>query len=283
MKSINVIFLLLLSIFLMQSCTPEELNAGGGKEEIQEAPELPEMSDFIMPFTGFTEADTNRVVSTMSNSRSLKTYKNWFYAATNLVVFQVAIATHMAIPVATFAEAFNHTPTHIGNGVFQWKYTVNDVSGNFVCRLTAEFTNDNNDEVEWNMYVSKVGAYSDVNFYTGITSTTEKSGTWTLRHKPNNVEDALLIEYGPDGNNGGQIKYTNIVPNTVDNGSYVEYTEIDGAEYDKTYDIFLAKEDNLVEILWSEANIYGKVKSPMFFNDEDFHCWDDTRADAICD
>jgi len=279
MKSIKLISLLLLSIFLMQSCTNDD-SFNSGKENDTVAPELPPMQSFIMPFTGFEDADTTGIIE-QSNNRSVGTYRNWFYAATNLVIWHTAVTVNMALPLASFAEAFNHDPVYAGNGIWKWSYDVNDNGNVFLCVLSGQFISD--EEIQFDMHVSKAGGFNSVHWYQGNITDNGDTGIWVFNDQPNNPRKVLQLEYGTNDTGVGMIRFTNINNQSTDLGDYIEYREAPGATYDRAYDVFKTKNDNLLEIQWKESFDYGRVKSPIFYNDSDWHCWDEEYMDTDCD
>ena len=154
MKKSNLFFILLVSIFVMQSCEKEPI-VPNPNEEV--APSLPPQKSMIMPFTVFEEADTTGIAEADMGGNPNNTYRNWFHAGANLLVWNGVLALNMAIPVASFVEAFNHNPTYAGNGIFEWTYDVEVAGATYIATLTAQYVSV--DEVEWIMTTSKVGGF----------------------------------------------------------------------------------------------------------------------------
>ena len=150
MKSIKLITLLVLSIFLMQSCTNDD-TINNDKDNDLVAPELPPVESLIMPFTGFEDADTTGLTDQMNN-RSGRTFRNWFHAATHLVLWHAVVTVNTALPIASFEEAFNHDPVYTGNGIWQWSYNVNDNGVIYLCVLSGQAID--NEQIQFDMHVS---------------------------------------------------------------------------------------------------------------------------------
>jgi len=275
MKNLSLIVVLMLALATFQSCEKDDATDEGV------APELPPVESFIMPFDGFEDADTTGLV--VSDDKSGVSYYNWFYSATNLVVWNTVLTLNLAIPVAAFGEAFNHEAEYLGDGIWSWKYTSDFNGQTYESELTAQFINS--EEIQWDMYIAQVGGFSKVNWFTGITHVDGKSATWTLNYDPYNPKAFVQIDFEENVANGvGFIRYTNIIPNHKDNGDYLEYREIVNptVEFDRAYDIFRNSTDNLLEIQWNEANGNGRVKNNAEFGDDEWHCWDTEFLNTEC-
>jgi len=279
MRKISSLLVLLLAITLFTSCQKEPI------DKILEpvAPELPAVESFVMPFTGFEDSDTSGIVGGSADEKSITSFHNWFYSASNVVLWSVGVHLNLSIPIASFHEAFNATPEYQGDNVWTWTYVANVDSGVYQCELTGEILNA--DELEWTMHISKAGAFSDVLWYTGITSVDGNKGTWTLNHRPNNPQSFIGIEYAKDDNAAqSSIRYTNLIPNSADNGDYIEYNKANNssATYDRGYDVFKNNQNNLLEIEWNSTLKFGRVKNKGHFGDTDWHCWDEDLMDVEC-
>ena len=277
MKNLFFFLALFISAATFQSCEPDN-EIITPSEEV--APELPPKGVFIMPFTGFESVDTPGVVSNEIDFRDNPTYRNWFHAASNVVIWNVVLGVTLALPVGAYLESFNHEPTFIGNGTWQWTYDVQAGSDTYTATLTARFING--EEVEWIMKASKAGGFTDLTWYTGIVSVDLTRADWTVYHQPENPEPYMSIDYDLiPGTEDFVIRYTNILPDGPGNGDYIEYaTDANGA-FNRAYDVFV--QDNLLEIEWNDPTREGRVKNPAFFNDTDYHCWGTDLQDTECE
>jgi len=278
MRKMNYVLVVLFGLILMQSCTKDPVI----DEQQGVAPKLPSQESFIMPFSGFEEADTTDLKGG-SGARNFVTYTNWFTAATNIVVWNAVIVLNMAVPVASFAEAFRHDGEYQGNGIWLWAYSYTVHGKSYEAELTGQFLNEG--EVQWDMFISEVGGFSKVHFYTGVVTTDGTKGEWTLNFQPNNPTPYLNISYNRDDANGtASIRYTNIIPSSPDQGDYIEYRENTDAslQFDRAYDVYRVAQDNLLEIEWHEQNKEGRVKNPEHFNDSEWRCWDTNFIDIDC-
>lgn len=277
MKKYALLILFALSIFALQSCKKEEVI----KPEEMVAPELPRQDMIVMPFQAFSDLDTTEFQNGSLDEKDNNSYFNWFHAGVNLVFWNTVLTIHMAVPVAAFAEAFNHPAIYLGNQTFQWTYVVTEFNQTYVVRLTGQYLNSN--EVEWILRASEAGATSEFVYYSGIVAVDGSAATFTLNHQPANPQEYLLIEYQTDlSTDDGSIRYTNIIPGDPGNGNYIEYRVDNSTEYNRAYDVYGGNSNDFLEIQWNEPANYGRVKHPARFFDNNFHCWDTNLMDVEC-
>lgn len=266
MKNLSFVLALVLSITLMQSCQKEPIVE-------EKAPELPLQESFIMSFQGFEDTDTT------------KSFGNWFYAATNVVVWNTMLTINLAVPVASFYESFNHDPIYEGDQTWLWAYSFYADGSIHTAKLYGQVLNEN--EVGWSMYITKDNHFEDVLWYEGVTAIDRTYATWTLRINGYNPTDFIGIEYTADNGNGAKaIRYTNIIPGNPGNGGFIEYREALDAttvEFNRGYDVYKIEVDNLLEIQWNNVNHEGRVKDPVKFQDDEWHCWNSHLLDMVCE
>lgn len=267
MKNLSFILALALTVTFFQSCEKEPL------VNEPDAPELPLQQSFVMPFDGFEDSDT------------IKSFNNWFYAASNVVTWNTILTLNLAVPVASFYESFNHQPSWQGEQTWLWAYSFNANGDHYTAELYGKILNDQ--EVGWEMYISKAGlaGFNDVQWYTGVTAVDRSYASWTLNHNPYNPTNLISIDYQADNGNGAEsIRYTNIIPNNPGNGGFIEYQKAHDANqlFNRSYDIYKIEFDNLLDIDWNVITNEGRVKDPQKFQDDDWHCWDSHLQDTQC-
>lgn len=270
MKKFSAIKQLLSGILMIIILLPM---SGCQKEDNDPAPNLPPESAFVMDFSDFT--DEQKAV--LAN----ETYVNRSLAVLNVAFWNTVVFVHMAVPVATFKEAFNQQPQLQDDGSWLWSFDVVVGQTTFTANLYGEIVSD---QIEWNMYVSKsgAGAYEDFLWYSGTSLIGNKQGEWTLYKSAADPTPFVGIEWfkNDDGTEG--ITYTNIVPEGPENGGYISYEVTGNTSYDASYNIFTKGENNLVEINWSRETKAGQIRDPKTFSDEEFHCWDENGVDIEC-
>ena len=248
--------------------------SGCQKEKMEHAPELPPRTSFIMDFSDFIEGTTK-------SYNLQETNKNRNHAVAQLAVWNTVILLHMAIPVASFVEAFNHEPEPQSDGSWKWSYEVSVGVNTYTANL---FGKGLGKEVEWKMYISKsgLGAYTDFLWFTGNSHIAGIEGTWTLYKSPaENVPYVGIEWFKPlDGTSG--IIYTNIVPDGPENGGYISHGVTKDTPYNAFYKIYNKGQDNLVEIYWNSISRAGQIRNILHFGDDNFYCWNDQGEDIEC-
>lgn len=263
MKRSNFVLTLGLFLFLAlsQSCT---------KQEEALAPQLPPEETFLVDFNGFDDTDTT------------KSFTNWFYAAINVAYWNLVVDVELAVPVASFKEAFNHEAIFQGDDTWKWVYSVTVDGTTYTAELFGKKLSE--EEVQWDMYVSKQNGYTDFHWYTGVVKTDHTAANWTVFDNVAGVPyEMISIDYVKDVTAGTQqITYTNIIPDSPENGGYLSY----GSQVDYLnvfYDIYNKKKDNLTEIEANTSTKEGRVKDPEHFDDDEWHCWNQYRMNTTCE
>lgn len=280
MKNYAFLLALLIGISFLTSCDKEPVTPGD--DEV--APQLPPQESFIMPFTGFEDADTTGFKTNKSpeDKSGPTSFRNWFVAASSVAIWNTVVGLTTGVPVASFREAFNHQATYAGDGVFVWAYDFKVAGKTYIASLSGQFIN-NNQEIQWEMKVSQLGGFNEVTWYTGIVSEDLTKASWTLYHQPENPQPFISIDYELDkATDAFTLRYTNIIPGNADKGGYIEYRTRPGETYNRGYDVFQVKENNFLEILWDVPAYEGRVKNPNFFKDEEWHCWNADQMDTDC-
>ena len=277
MKKISYVFVLLLGVTLMQSCVKDPI------VDTQEgvAPKLPPQETFIMSFEGFESADTTKLSGGRRGPRNVPSYFNWFYSASNIVIWNTVVGLNMVIPVASFGEAFNHDPVYQGNGIWLWSYSYALDGQTYEAELTGAIINES--ETKWDMNIAQVGGFSKVHWYSGVIANDGSKATWTVNHQPNNPRPYLSIEFIRGASEDeGSLRYTNIISGDNGNGDYIEFSVEEGGAYNRAYDVFDASKDNLLQIEWHESDKIGRVNDPGQFEDDAWRCWNENFADTDC-
>ncbi len=251
----------------------------GGTNIEYTAPDLPPMTSFLMDFSGFAQ---ERLAVPAPGEEGLDasfSRLNWFWSASNLVAWNTLITFGFAIPVAAFLESFNHEATRQPNGAWLWDY--NFTLG--VPHLAELYGKIEDDEVVWEMYISRDEAYTDFLWFYGWSALDGSEGTWILNQDPDSETPVIEIVWHRDTEAGtADIKYTNVIPGDPEHGGYIHYGVTGGTPYDAFYDIYVASRTNHTNIEWNLDDKYGRVKDPDHFLNDDWHCWDGLLDDAVC-
>lgn len=244
------------------------------KEETKDAPALPPKSGFVMNFDDFSNPG-----DTLKSTRDAATYNNWGYSYLNVVWWNAFLTVGLAVPVASFAEAFNHEAVyHPDAGNWTWTYNVTSGQSVYEAELTGSLVSDS---VLWEMRITKDSEYSDFLWYYGKSDLLQTGGYWILKESPTNQVNILKIDWLKHSDNTADIRYTNIKPGAPENGWYIYYGSTVNA-FDRFYNIYNKNLDNLTVIEWNSTAKNGHVKDPHQYQNNDWHCWDETLQDIVC-
>ena len=235
-------------------------------------PEIPPASTFVMDFGDFADGGAPGRVLDPNDPAAGQGIPggNWGWAAMNVGVWNVIITVTLAVPVAAFLESFNHVPEQQPDGSWVWSYEVNVAGVIHTAELHALAVGG---DIEWNMFISKDGSYTDFNWFSGVSNLVGTEGTWTLNKDPDAPTQLVGIEWHRNPQDEtGDIKYTNIVPAGPENGGYI-FHGITAEALDAFYEIFNKGQDNVTNVEWNRTTKDGRVKDPAHFGDGDWHCW----------
>ena len=267
MKKILIICLVLVSISSCDTGEPPTPDS-----DVPELPANPE-STFVMDFS---------IVDANSGGRTTAK-ANWGRSAIIVGVWSLLATTVTAVPVASFREAFNHTPTFDANlPGWIWQYDVQFGQLNYNARLESEVTNTG---VNWNMFVTLDGEFEDFNWYSGTTNLTATSGHWILNASPNDAQQGpvLRIDWNRNEDRSPKdIKYTNVRSGDDNENGSIFFEITDGTTYNRYYELLQVQENNTISIEWHSENKNGRVKDPLHYEDEEYRCRDENLDDVDC-
>ena len=255
------------AVLIVMACKDDSTNSG------DQPPEIPPISTFQMDFTAFPDtADASAKPSL------LLTYNNWGFAAFNVAVWNAFITLGAAIPVAAYAAALQQTPHQQEDGTWVWAYNVGDA---YSAELHGSIDANG---VDWEMYISQTGGYSDFMWYSGHNNLTLTQGSWTLYQTPAEPESLLsIVWHRSTDNSTADIKYTNVEPGGDEYGGYIYYGIDPDSTFDAFYNIYNAGADQLTNIEWNLDTYDGRAKAEYRFEDTLWHCWDETLNDVSCE
>ena len=263
------ILFVIASIGLIVSCEDETTNP------LVEVPTTPSLSTMLVDFGEFP--DTSLVES---NNFPLATKMNWGWAATNVKVWNSILTLNFVIPVAAFREAFNHQPVLQSDGSWLWQYDISVEEENYTAKLYGKTVTEG---VDWKMLLSKSGAYTDFEWFTGLSNLPATEGNWTLNKNPESPTPFISIEWERNPQEEtANVKYTLLSNNPTEGGSYIHYGKTNEVPLNRFYQIYNAENQNLIDIMWSYESHFGRVKDSVHFKDDAWHCWDSKLDDTDC-
>ena len=257
-----------------------------GCEKKGNPPALPPVETMKIDFSNFTTvAKSAEIIATDAAVKGVGN-GNYQYASTVARFWNSILTVNLAIPVAAFAESFNHSAVYLDKKSWQWSYNVTVAGATYKARLTG-LIRDN--DVKWEMYISKegIGAFAEVLWFDGTSTLDGKSGQWNLYNKTDALvtEPLLQIDWTRTNDTVGSVKYT-YIKNDSANGSYIEYG-LTSSPLNAFYNIHLYESTYLrtfvdVFIEWSTTTHNGHVKAFYQYTDNDWHCWNANGNDVVC-
>jgi len=266
----NFLLSTILMSFLLSACTtdPEE-----------EPPDIPPESTFIMDYSAFGGSATTSdatILKTQQQSEVLSN-QNWTHAAFKVGFWNTVITLHLAIPVAAFRHALMHKPELQDDGTWVWSYEFNALFLQHTAELHGKIVDD---AIDWKMYISRQGSFTDFLWYTGTSKLNGTEGTWELNQNPQDPNPYIGILWHLNSSTGtADIKYTNIIPDGAENGGYIFYGITNDITYNRFYDIYNKGAENHTDIEWHALNQNGRIKDPAFYKDSEWHGWDMNQED----
>ncbi len=252
--------------------------SGAGGSDSGEPPVVPPASTLQIDFDDFSGSPP-----TTEGPRAPKqadSFENWVFAAGNLVVWSTVLTVSLAIPVAAFAESFNHEPQQVSALGWVWSY---DVLVNGVRYSAALHGTISGANITWRMLISKEGAYTDFEWFTGVSNLTATQGTWSLSRDPSDATPFVDIAWERSTtDDAAEVRYTNITPEAAGNGSYIVFGITPETPFDAFYEVFGAELDETVRIEWMRSDASGRVRNETHFGNGEWHCWNDQLRDIDC-
>lgn len=246
-------------------------------EDQTSAPEIPPKFSMTITEEFPSQNSAQALQDPTADAITAQTINNFIYAAGNVGVWNTILVVNLVVPVTAFYESFHHFPSLRSDGTWVWSYAV-DI-GNIIHTVELHAKAIDND-IHWDMYVTKPGHYLDFKWFSGVSAKDHSGGYWTLRKNPEEPMDYLEIEWTKDvRTNTGSARYTNVEIEGSENGSYVFYGVTTEQSYDAFYDIYLTSRDELVEIEWNRTSKAGRVQNPAYFQDQNWHYWNENLQD----
>jgi hypothetical protein len=265
-KSFVSVLLSFLMLMTSNSCKKDD--------EKDDLPELPPMEALLMDFSDFDDVPGDK--------KALQTYENFIIAASNVGFWNLFAQVVIAVPCLAYAEAFNHEAVYLGDNSWQWAYSVTYDQVTYSAKLISKRIS--NDEYKLKMLVSQsgTGGFTDFKWFEGTVRYDGTAAIWTLYQSPAEPAPVLTITWIMDYETDlYSIKYTDILADSEDYGSYIEHGVTDGTPYNAYY--IISTTAGTINIEWDKTTKAGRIKAPEFLEDANWHCWDENLADAVCE
>jgi hypothetical protein len=254
------------------------------------APALPPAETMSIDFSNFTLPTKSGMTFGETKGITATDKSNWTLASSIAGVWNTILAINLVIPVASFKVAVNQTPVYLDNKKWEWSYNFNVVGATYKARLTGEVRVT---DIKWEMYISREGAeaFAEILWYEGTSNLDGKSGQWILNHSQTFPEPMLQIDWKIEGSAVGNIKYTYIRDKKNDGttdlfkNSHIEYgltTNALNAFYNVHQNSGVANVFNDVFIEWSTTGHNGHIKANYVYQNDLWHCWNETGDNVTC-
>jgi len=197
--------------------------------------------------------------------------------ALGMTYWNTVIALNIAVPTASFYEAFNHKAVYSSKTKdYVWSYDVTVLGIKYTANLHGKV---NGSEVEWKMLISQQGGFQNFEWYTGTSKVDGTGGQWKLNKGANSGSTTyLVIDWTKTSDAIHSTKFTLSDANDANYGSYIDYKTTNEVEFNGHYDIYDGAKKELTQILWNTADKHGKVINAA----NQSYCWDSATNDVTC-
>lgn len=229
------------------------------KANENQQPELPPVESLAMDFSDFSQKPAGA-------KGTAETYGNFVYSYAVVGFWNIYATLVSALPVAAYAGALEQEPANMGDGLWEWSYDFNNY------KVTLEAERISNEEFEARMLVALATAPGQkVLWFDGVVRYDGTSADWTV-YRDGTVA-VLDIAWNKDFEQGTEdLTYTYVEANMEETGSYIMWARDTSLELDASYTVSMAA--GMTDIRWNSTTLEGRVKAPLHFGDELWHCWE---------
>lgn len=242
-------------------------------------PDLPPQSSMAVDLNVFNSANS------ASGTGVAKTNAGLNFVAARLTVgaINLAVFTHMSVPVLTFAAAISQTPTLKDDAKWHWVYTVSNNAGQQFQADLAGWIDESARVSRWEMRLSTTGLGAPLNnflWYTGQASLNNDAGQWDIYDaaQPGNAVKVVHIDWDHPSASKATLKFTVVKPQVPENGDVLTYNA-DNSSRSVTY--FDQSANSTLQIFWDEVTHAGYLIAPNYNNGQK-SCWDSQLNDTTC-
>lgn len=242
-------------------------------EPVDDRPALPPIESLVMDFSNFVDEPAGNKGAQLSINNVWYSY--WTVWGWNVVVTAVSI-----IPATAYAVALQQTPVYVGDYTWEWSFDFT-LDKEYTATLTG--ARINNEEFSMEMKIALAAAPDlGVKWFDGVVRYDHTHAEWTLYE--NGLQDVLEVVWNKDfETEAADLTYTYTKPGEELTGSYIMLEYRPDEIYDAAYTISLT--EGITHIEWNIETKEGRVKSPVHFQDSEWHCWDSQAnglADIVC-
>lgn len=243
------------------------------KKDKGDPPVLPPAESMTIDFSNFDTQTKGEFSKGTASS-------NWEFAALAAGTFKILAGSTLIIPITAFHVAIDQTPVYVSDKNWQWTYNATIASVTYKARLTALIRAT---DVEWKMYLTKDGAYTDFLWFEGTSKTDGTGGQWILYKSNDEPVKILQIDWTKSGSAIGTVSYTYTKAGDTFKDSYIEYGLTTNSPFNAFYKIHFYNVSKFtdVDVEWSSTSHSGRIKSSDYLNGTWF-CWDQNKINTVC-
>lgn len=249
------------------------------KDPKDDHPRLPPLESFFIDFSDFGDPS-----DTLDIKKALPLYNNWAAAFANVSFWNALATISVALPASAYVEALKQKPVYLGDDRWEWKCNFNFNSNSYWLSLKTHHISDEYFAAE--MYISSAGkeTFTEFKWFEGTIRYDLTRASWILYESPLVPEQFLSIEWNYDNEiKSGNITYTIIKANDPEKDSFISYmySSDNSLLFNSSYTVSLSS--GLVLIEWNNQTRAGRIKNPLWFKDDLWHCWNRNLQDDICE
>lgn len=263
LRRIAIVALAAAFIFTATSCD---------KEPDGLRPELAPLETMLMDFSDFS----TRPAGTKGTEF---TYDNFVFSYLTVGYWSISAAIVSTLPVAAYTHALTQTAEYLGDNTWEWSYNFNYNSLSYVATLTGERISNEEFTMEMIIIQPSLAPGNGVKMFDGVVRYDHTAADWTFY---NEEGDALLeVTWNKDfETEAADLTYTYMEADQEETGSYIMWDYNPDEVFDAVYTISMSESMTYIE--WNTGTIEGRVKAPVYFEDENWHCWD-SLANGLAD
>jgi hypothetical protein len=239
------------------------------KDERESIPFVPPVSTMSVDFSFISSKKSGWVDLT-----------NWQYSTISLAVWDNILNNHCAVPINSFEKAIEQKASALNSNEWEWVNKFNTDTLSIRSRLVGKVVNDS---VEWKLYISTIRlnvSSPDYLWIEGKSASNQSGGWWLIYDKPSS--SAPLVRINWSNQNGETVnKFVLVKPGNADYGQYLEYRTKSNSLYNALYTIKIHNE-NFIFIELIKENKEGRIKSQFIYNDMNWHCWNSSLDNVVC-
>lgn len=244
-------------------------------------PDLPPQSSLAVDLQAFN----NNSAAGLSKSGAEPTAVGLHFVAARLTVgaINLAVLTHMSVPVLTFAAALSQPPVLQDDAKWHWIYSVSNDAGQQFQADLAGWIDESAKVSRWEMRITTSGFGAPLNnflWYAGQAALNNGSGQWDIYDsaQPSNSVEAAHIDWDRPSADKATLKFTVVKPQVPENGDVLTY-QVDGTGRAVTF--FDQSANATLDISWDAVTNAGYIIAPNYNNGQK-SCWDSQLNDTTC-